>query len=146
MRKGTMEGTLLLSNTGSLKHHCHEIITKKSTNCSSYSTAKLESNQQDTKGDCTEHTVPKLWPHRRVIAQSTRCQSYGHTERWLHNVHGAKAMTIQKPTVKSPTTVPNAGSTQNSKLHKSLKTLHPHASCATADTLQTTKAAWSTVI
>jgi hypothetical protein len=42
------------------------------------------------------YTVPKLWQHKRVIAQCARCQSYGHTKEWSHNVHGAKAMVTQK--------------------------------------------------
>jgi hypothetical protein len=78
------------SNTGPLKNHCHcslyiwnhEIITKKSTSCSSNNivptnTAKLDSNHQDKK-------------------------------EWLHNVNGAKAMATRKPTAQSPTTVSNA--------------------------------------
>jgi hypothetical protein len=30
------------------------------------------------KSDCTIYTVPRLWPHKRAIAQCTRYQSYGH--------------------------------------------------------------------
>jgi hypothetical protein len=48
------------------------------------------------KSNCTMYTVPKLWQHKRVIAQCTRCQSYGNTKELLHNVHGAKAMATQK--------------------------------------------------
>jgi hypothetical protein len=45
-----------------------------------------------------QHCKYRVEPPRqeRVIAQCTRCQSYGHTEEWLHNVHVAKAMATQK--------------------------------------------------
>jgi hypothetical protein len=42
------------------------------------------------------YTVPKLWPHKRVITQCKRSQSYDHTKGRLHNVHGAKAIATQK--------------------------------------------------
>jgi hypothetical protein len=60
--------------------------------------------------------------HKRVIAQCT----------WCH------AMATQKPTAQSSTNVSNAEGHTILKVVKNLKTLHPHVSYATGDTLQAT--------
>jgi hypothetical protein len=50
-------------------------------------------------------------------------------------------MATQKTTAQSSTTVSNAEGHTILKVVKNLKTFHPHASYATGNTLQTTKAA-----
>jgi hypothetical protein len=100
-------------NTGSLKQHCHsslqiwnhEEIAKTSTICDSYT----QTNKQTPWPLVRERTIPipiaipttwkiRVEPTRqeKMIAQCTKGQSYGHTKEWLHSVHGAKAMAIQK--------------------------------------------------
>jgi hypothetical protein len=84
---------------------------------------------------------------------STSCSSYNiaklewnnNTKELLPKVHGAKAMVTQKPTAQSLIIVTNAEAHTILRAVRNLKTLHPHASSATGDTLQTTKAALSTV-
>jgi hypothetical protein len=156
----------------------HKRVIVQCTRCQSYGhTNGWLQNVQGAKAmvpwkyDCTMYTVPQLWPHKRVIAQWTRCQSYGHTKGWLHNVHGAKAMAIQKgdctmytvPKLMGDCTMYTVSKLWPHKrviaqctrcqsyghtilkVAKNLKTLHPQASYATGVTLQTPKAAWSTM-
>jgi hypothetical protein len=89
MRKGTLEGTLLLSNTGPLKAPLPLFFVDLEARNNNKGIYRLQFLQH-----CNIRAEPA--GHRRVISQSTRCQSCGHTEGWLHRVHGAKAMATQK--------------------------------------------------